>query len=246
MKKMKKRFFSGSALLYGGSLLLHVSLAVGVSLLPKQKKNEVVAISLSDVKAKKKDDKAEPPKPPPPPPPDPPAAKQKLAPAPKSAPTPPEPQANVNAPPPAHGMENLLDMGMMGNGSGGGGPSLPARAAGPAPTATNTSTTRKLETLAPVTERCAEPVVRAKRKGGPQPAYTTQARQAEIEGVVKIEVTLDESGRVTAARVAGGLGYGLDEAAIAAAKKWTFDPATKCGKAIGGGASLPFRFKLGS
>ena len=120
MKKMKKRFFSASALLYGGSLLLHVSLAVGVSLLPKQKKNEVVAISLSDVKAKKKDDKAEPPKPPPPP--DPPAAKQKLAPAPKSAPTPPEPQANVNAPPPAHGMENLLDMGMMGNGSGGGGP----------------------------------------------------------------------------------------------------------------------------
>jgi protein TonB len=243
---MKKRLLSASAVLYGGSFVLHVGLAVGVSLLPKQKKTEVVAISMAS--QKKKAEKPEPPKPPPPAAPEPPAAKAKASPLPKAAaPPPPEPQANTNAPPPAPGMENLLDLGMMGNGTSGGA-SLGARAPGAGPRAapTTTATTKKLETLAPVTERCTDPVVKPKRKGGPQPAYTTEARQAEIEGLVKIEVTVDESGHVIAARVAGGLGYGLDEAAIVAAKKWTFDPASKCGQAITFAASLPFRFKLGT
>ena len=32
-------------------------------------------------------------------------------------------------------------------------------------------------------------------------------------------------------RIVQGLGHGLDESAVAAAKRWKFNPATRCGKA---------------
>jgi protein TonB len=70
-----------------------------------------------------------------------------------------------------------------------------------------------------------------------------EARQAEIEGVVRVEVTVDEEGKVISARLLAGLGYGLDESAIAAAKASTFEPATRCGKRVVGTAVLPFRFQ---
>jgi protein TonB len=119
---------------------------------------------------------------------------------------------------------------------------------GGADPAASASVTKKVEALgAPgaAMEPCTEAVVHAKRKGGPQPSYTPAARQADIEGLVRVEVTIDESGHVVAAVVSAGLGYGLNEAAVAAARRWSFDPATKCGKAVTGTASLPFRFKLG-
>jgi protein TonB len=71
-----------------------------------------------------------------------------------------------------------------------------------------------------------------------------EARQADIEGVVRIEVTVDESGRVIAARVLSGLGYGLDESALIAAKASSFEPATKCGKPVVGTVVIPFRFEM--
>jgi periplasmic protein TonB len=240
----KRAILSGSAILYGGSLILHVGAAVGLSLIPHHKKSEVVAISMTVAK-KKGDDKPKPPDLPPPEPPKPAAAKTKSAPAPKLAAPPPEREAKNDAPPPTPGMENLLDMGMMGNGGSGPGMALGARESNVAPRPTATATTKRTEELSQTAEKCTDPVVRPHRKGGPQPAYTAPARQAEIEGVVKIEVTVDDTGRVTAARVVTPLGYGLDEAATAAAKHWMFEPATKCGRPVMGTATLPFRFKLG-
>jgi protein TonB len=236
----KRAIVSGSAILYGGSLILHVGAAVGLSLIPHHKKSEVVAISMTVAK-KKPDDKPKAPDFPPPEPPRVAATKTKSAPAPKLAA--PEPEAKTDAPPPTPGMENLLDMGMMGNGGSGPGMALKASTGADAPRPT--ATTKRTEELAPAPERCTDPVVRPHRKGGPQPAYTAPARQAEIEGVVKIEVTVDDTGKVIAARVVTPLGYGLDEAATAAAKRWTFEPATKCGRPVMGTATLPFRFKLG-
>ena len=232
MSAHQKAAVSLGTLLYFGSLVLHVGLAVGISLLPKQKKTEVVAISMAEGKKKGKDDKKpEPPKP------------MVEPPKPAAAP-PPERQPQINAPPPAPGMENLLDLGMMGNGGSGNGMALGAKSPNaPAPTAM-TTTTKKLETLAPVVDKCTEPTVKPRRKGGPQPSYTQQARQAEIEGQVRVQVTIDESGRVIAAQLGTGLGYGLDEAALAAAKRWTFDPATKCGNPVTGATTLLFGFHL--
>ncbi len=246
MSVKKRAAFSFGAILYFGSLFLHVGLAIGISLLPKQKKSEVVAITMAEGKPKGKTaDKPEPPKPMVEPP-KPAAAKTNTqAPKPAAAPPPAEQQPQVNAPPPARGMENLLDLGMMGNGGSGNGMAVGVRSPNaPAPTATTTATTKRVETLAPVVDKCTEPTVKPRRKGGPQPSYTQQARQAEIEGQVRVQVTIDESGRVLAAAVANGLGYGLDEAALAAAKRWTFDAATKCGNPVTGTTTLLFGFHL--
>ena len=72
-----------------------------------------------------------------------------------------------------------------------------------------------------------------------QPAYTAEAQQAGVEGKVRLELTIDATGHVTTVKVLSGLGFGLDEAAIAAAKQYTFAPATKCGR------SVPTTIKLG-
>ena len=43
-------------------------------------------------------------------------------------------------------------------------------------------------------------------------------------------ISVDEHGRVVSVRLVQGLGYGLDEAALAAARSMTFAPAVRCGK----------------
>jgi TonB family protein len=61
--------------------------------------------------------------------------------------------------------------------------------------------------------------------------------------VVKVEVTVDEHGRVIATRVTSSLGYGLDESAVKAALDTMFEPATLCGRPVVGRVVLPFRFQ---
>ena len=50
----------------------------------------------------------------------------------------------------------------------------------------------------------------------PPPAYTDKARQLGVEGVVTIEAAFDLDGRFDVLRVVKGLGFGLDESALAA------------------------------
>ena len=246
---MSKRPRSIAFYVYGGSLLLHGVLAVFAIAMPKPKRTETVAIELAEAKKK-----AQPPKPPPAPPTPPPAddkpkpkaaaqsqhAQAKVAPEAKAAEAPP--------PPSEVGADGFADLGMaMGNSDGPGIPvsgpvaaaDRPKASAAQAPTATH-----KVQQLAPAqAEACTDPPVRPKRKIPVAPKYTMQARQAEIEGVVRVEVTVDESGHVLSARVLSGLGYGLDEAAVAAAKATVFEPATRCGKPVIGTTVLPFRFE---
>lgn len=243
---MSKKPRSVAFYVYTGSVVFHVALALGAVVLPKPKRSETVAIQLAQAKKK------EAPKPPPAPPAPPPEDKPK----PKAAPA-HQAQAKVAAevkpqevapPPGVAGADGFADLGISLGNSDGPGIAVPgatgAAAAAAAPTAT-AAAKHKVEQLAPTqgAETCNEPLVRPKRKVPVVPKYTMQARQAEIEGVVRIEVTVDESGRVLSARVLSGLGYGLDESAIAAAKATTFEPATRCGKAIIGTAVLPFRFE---
>jgi protein TonB len=236
---------------YGGSLLLHAGLAIGTIVLPKPKQSETVAITLAEEKRKK-----DPPKPPPPPPPPPPKPEEK--PKPRPAPQSQQqqqakvvPEAKAEAPPPvAVDEQGFADLGMALGNSDGPGLAVPAAVAAAAPATKGTTprpvaTTHTVEKLAPAqgAAACTDPVVRPKRKVPVAPKYTMQARQAEIEGVVRVEVTVDESGRVIHARVLAGLGYGLDEAALEAAKATVFDPAMQCGKPVVGTAILPFRFE---
>ncbi len=235
--------------IYGGSILLHGALAVGAILLPKSTTKEAVAIELKEQKKKK-----EPPKPPPPAPPPPSTAekpKPRPAPVAQQAQAKVAPQAKSEAPPPLDmGSDGFADLGglALGNAEGPGiavaGPAAAAAATTAAPQATAAVTHHKVEQLtASQADVCLEPVVRPKRRIPVVPKYTMAARQAEIEGVVRVEVTVDETGQVVNARIVSGLGYGLDEAALTAARASTFDPATRCKKPILGTTILPFRFQ---
>lgn len=55
--------------------------------------------------------------------------------------------------------------------------------------------------------------------------YTEEAIDNRIEGEVKLRLTIDGVGNVTQVELLEGLGYGLDESAIEAAKKFVFEPA---------------------
>jgi periplasmic protein TonB len=228
---------------YGGSVLLHAAIAVGAVLLPKSTAQQAVAIELHEAKKKK-----EPPKPEaPPPPPPPPAEKEKPRPAPAPAQAKVESVAKTEAPPPLPlGSDGFADLGVaLGNAEGPAvaTPTAALAAARPAPAATATATHKVEQLTATHRDTCTEPIVRPKRTTPVAPKYTLEARQAEVEGVVRVEVTVDETGHVVSARVVSGLGYGLDEAALTAARASTFEPASRCGKPVIGTIVLPFRFQ---
>ena len=65
----------------------------------------------------------------------------------------------------------------------------------------------------------------------PMPAYPPLAARAQVGGAVLMELLVDETGAVREVKVLRGIkpNLGLDEAAVAAARKWKFKPATKNG-----------------
>jgi TonB family protein len=66
----------------------------------------------------------------------------------------------------------------------------------------------------------------------PRPVYTAEGRANKIEGVVLLQVVFTASGQVEVDRVVKGLGYGLDQAAEAAARQIQFRPATRDGRPV--------------
>jgi protein TonB len=236
---------------YGGSLVFHAALGVATIAMPKPHTSQATAITLLEEKKKAQ------PKPPPPPPPPPPKEDK-----PKPKPQPQQqqqqakaaPETKTEAPPPPVPVDNagFADLGVSLGNSDGPGVAIPvAGAAGAAANAAKgpaapTATTHKVAQLEAPTQgaaACNDPVVKPKSKGIISPKYTMQARQAEIEGVVRVRVTVDETGHVINAAIVNGLGYGLDEAALAAARATTFTPASQCGKPVVGSTILAFRFE---
>ncbi len=61
----------------------------------------------------------------------------------------------------------------------------------------------------------------------PRPAYTDEARRLRIEGEVLLEVLFSTSGETRVLRMIRGLGHGLDENAITAARAIQFRPAKR-------------------
>ncbi len=78
----------------------------------------------------------------------------------------------------------------------------------------------------------------------PNPVYTDEARSLKLEGEVLLEVEFGANGQLHVNRVVRGLGHGLDEAAIAAANKIRFKPATKNGQAMDSTAIVHVVFQL--
>lgn len=75
------------------------------------------------------------------------------------------------------------------------------------------------------------------------PQYPRQARADGIEGTVQIEALIDTDGRVVDMEVRQSI-PALDQAALAAVKKWTFRPAMADGKPVRVWVAIPVKFTL--
>ncbi|SEU32152.1 outer membrane transport energization protein TonB [Stigmatella erecta] len=74
--------------------------------------------------------------------------------------------------------------------------------------------------------------------------YPEEARRAGIEGTVTLAITIDPEGRVVAARVLSGPGYGLEAAAREALLRFRFTPAMKAGEAVSTEMKYAYTFLL--
>ncbi len=79
---------------------------------------------------------------------------------------------------------------------------------------------------------------------GLAPAYPDAARAEGIEGDVRVELVVDTSGTVESARVLGGVGHGLDEAALRAVRQFRFAPASKAGHPVRVRMAWSVQFRL--
>lgn len=224
-----------------GAVLVHGALALAIGGIDARRSHAATAIELAEVARKKVAEKA--PEPPPPAPPERPkqALNRKPALAPAAA---AQPEAAPKA-----ALDSLPDFGVaLAGGVEGGGVALPSAqskvaAAQPATERPESVVKRVVQAKAPgATDDCDEPQAKPKPKSVPQPAYTSQALEAGVEGKVRIQFTVDETGRVVDVRLLSGLGYGLDEAALVAARQATFEPAVRCGKPVSATFTVSMRF----
>jgi protein TonB len=185
--------------------------------------------------------------PPPPPPLPTPPPPTPAPPAPAAKPAPPRPVAARRAAPAATPAPSApaaapapVALGLtLGNAEGHG----PAVAAPPPAEAPPPPKARTLVAAAPVAAGCTDPIVKPKPIRVVQPAFTQDAQDAGITGKVRIEITISATGEVTAARVIEGLGHGLDESALEAAKQSSFEPATRCGERVQTTFTIGMRFQ---
>jgi TonB family protein len=80
------------------------------------------------------------------------------------------------------------------------------------------------------------------RQASPMPSYPQAAWVAGVRGDVKLQLVIDEKGRVTDIQVLEGLPHGLTEAAVAAVKGWRFKAAQKAGKPVAVYHQVSLRF----
>lgn len=114
---------------------------------------------------------------------------------------------------------------------------LPKSAAPPPPAKANRAATR--------VPTGGGKLVQPKPKKKVKPPYPELYRAQNLEATVVIQLTVDPTGRPTNVRVVTPSPHEkFNEAALAAAKQMTFEPATKGGKPVPFTISVPFTFRL--
>jgi TonB family protein len=78
----------------------------------------------------------------------------------------------------------------------------------------------------------------------PDPDYSEEARKAKYQGTCVLWLIVDSSGHPRDVKVARSLGMGLDQKAIEAVRKWTFEPAMKDGKPVAVQINVEVNFRL--
>jgi len=74
--------------------------------------------------------------------------------------------------------------------------------------------------------------------------YPAEAKGQGLIGQVVLQIDIDGEGKVTAVQVKKPAGYGFDEAAVEAAKKFVFRPATKDGQAVPSRILYVYKFEM--
>jgi TonB family protein len=116
-------------------------------------------------------------------------------------------------------------------------PDLPSTELPPVPVLTPSERKPEVEAVPNepvITQNDGRPVFRPGQKGisypscqyCPEPQYTDEARAAKIEGIVSLQVIIQPDGHATNIQVVKGIGYGLDERAVEAVRRWRFKPAS--------------------
>ncbi len=78
----------------------------------------------------------------------------------------------------------------------------------------------------------------------PDPDYSEEGRKVKAQGVVVLWVGIGPDGRVRDVRVQRSLGYGLDERAVDAVRRWRFKPATVDDRPVAVQINVEVRFRL--
>lgn len=90
----------------------------------------------------------------------------------------------------------------------------------------------------------ADPDVAVRVLNNPKPTYTQAALDRGIHGFVRLSIGIGPDGSVREVKVLRSLGFGLDEAAIAAARQCRFSPAMKNGRAVAAFTKVDVSFDL--
>jgi protein TonB len=228
-------------------VLVHVGLFVAITRSEAPLPSKKTAIRIVDNKPKPVDKTPElkpahavaAPEPPPPPEPVKPKPKPKSEPAAKPSDGPP-PSA---APP--------LDLSSMpftnDNGSG---PSVSPDSVGRDPNEPKPTPRPVDKTVDPKAKAepaaCTEELVKATATTKVAIDYPAAAREQGLEGQLVLRAHIAADGTVGEVEVVRSVGPLIDEPAVAALKKWTFAPATKCGKAIESTFTIARRFEIGT
>jgi TonB family protein len=77
-----------------------------------------------------------------------------------------------------------------------------------------------------------------------EPAYSREATELRLEGMVPLSIIVQSDGTPTAIVVTKSLGFGLDEAAIDAVRKWRFNPGQKNGESVPVKATVEVNFRF--
>ena len=84
----------------------------------------------------------------------------------------------------------------------------------------------------------------ARRVRGASPEYPFAARRDGVEADVPLVLVVAPDGAVERVDVARAVGHGLDEAAVAAARRFVFAPARKAGRAVRVRVAWTVQFRL--
>lgn len=100
------------------------------------------------------------------------------------------------------------------------------------------------EANAPAPERTGVQVEMPRLREFVAAEYPPEARDARLEATVPLHLTIDANGQVTRVEVLQHQGHGLDDAAVAAASRFRFEPARRGGQAVAAKIAYDYVFRL--